>query len=149
MKSGKRRRKELEKRRATRAERDLMTRRDVGRRERERAAAQAGASGVIMNAGALAPYNSYSDPDFVIRGFYVDQPFRCLGCGKEQIWTGTQQKWWYEVAKGEVYSKAVFCRECRRKRKAGKWTKEDHAREASFRRAEYERVMEEYRRRRQ
>jgi len=32
------------------------------------------------------------------------------------VWTGTQQKWWYEVAKGFVYATAVRCRVCRRKK---------------------------------
>ena len=26
--------------------------------------------------------------------------FDASHCGKEEVWTGTQQKWWYEVAKG-------------------------------------------------
>jgi Probable zinc-ribbon domain len=56
-----------------------------------------------------APNNSYSPPLF-----YEDTPFTCVDCGKEEIWTATQQKWWYEVAKGEIYSRAVRCRECRR-----------------------------------
>ncbi len=55
---------------------------------------------VPVNANALAPSNSYSGPAFVLRGYYLDIPFQCEGCGKEQIWTAHQQKWWYEVAKG-------------------------------------------------
>jgi hypothetical protein len=70
---------------------------------------------VPVNEELLAPNNSYGAPDFVRRGYYVDRPFRCADCGKEEIWTGTQQKWWYEVAKGFVYSMAIRCRLCRRK----------------------------------
>jgi Probable zinc-ribbon domain len=61
---------------------------------------------VPVNEELLAPNNSYGAPDFVRRGYYVDTPFRCVDCGKEEVWTGTQQKWWYEVAKGFAYSSA-------------------------------------------
>ena len=71
--------------------------------------------GVPVNEELLAPNNSYGAPDFVRRGYYVDMPFRGVDCGKEEIWTGTQQKWWYEVANGFVYSTAIRCRACRRK----------------------------------
>lgn len=74
--------------------------------------------GPPVNEALLAPNNSYGVPDFVRRGFYVDLPFHCKDCGKEEVWTGTQQKWWYEVAKGFVYTTAVRCRPCRRKKQA-------------------------------
>ena len=70
-----------------------------------------------VNESLLAPNNSYGAPDFVYRGYYVDRPFRCVDCGKEEVWTGTQQKWWYEVAKGFVYTSAIRCRLCRRKKR--------------------------------
>jgi hypothetical protein len=57
----------------------------------------------------------YGTPDFVRRGYYTDQPFNCKDCGKEQVWTAAQQKWWYEVASAPAITKAVRCRECRRK----------------------------------
>jgi putative zinc ribbon protein len=72
---------------------------------------------VPVNEALLTPNNSYGAPDFVRRGFYVDRPFRCVDCGKAEVWTGTQQKWWYEVAKGFVYTTAVRCRLCRRKQR--------------------------------
>jgi len=74
--------------------------------------------GPAVNEALLAPNNSYGAPDFVYRGYYVDRPFRCVDCGKEEVWTGTQQKWWYEVAKGFVYTTAVRCRLCRRTKRA-------------------------------
>lgn len=64
--------------------------------------------------GLLAPNNSYG-PVFVLRGYYVDAEFTCIGCGKLELWTATQQKWWYEVAKGNVDSTANRCRACRGK----------------------------------
>jgi len=71
--------------------------------------------GPPVNEALLAPNNSYGAPDFVYRGYYVDRPFHCVDCGKEELWTGTQQKWWYEVAKGFAYSTAIRCRLCRRR----------------------------------
>jgi hypothetical protein len=75
---------------------------------------------VAVNESLLAPYNSYGAPDYVIRGYYIDTPFRCASCGKEEIWKAAQQKWWYEVAKGYVYSTAKLCRNCRRSEQARK-----------------------------
>jgi hypothetical protein len=71
-----------------------------------------------VNTAALAPYNSYGVPGFVARGYYQDEPFVCSGCGTPQVWTAGQQKWWYEVAKGDVNSTAKHCRPCRRREQA-------------------------------
>jgi Probable zinc-ribbon domain len=73
--------------------------------------------GPPVNESLLAPNNSYGAPDFVYRGYYIDRPFRCVDCGKEEVWTDTQQKWWYEIAKGFVYTSAIRCRLCRRKKR--------------------------------
>jgi hypothetical protein len=62
-----------------------------------------------------APNNSYG-----ARLYYEDTPFTCIDCGKEEVWTAEQQQWWYEVARGPIYSQANRCRECRRKRRAGR-----------------------------
>jgi len=43
---------------------------------------------------------SYRVPEFIDRGYYLDQEFVCKDCGKHEVWTATQQKWWYEVAGG-------------------------------------------------
>lgn len=72
---------------------------------------------VRCNPESLVPNNSYGTPDFVERGWYVDMPFECVDCGVAQVWTATQQKWWYEVAKGDTRTIACRCRPCRRKRK--------------------------------
>ncbi|WP_375314969.1 MULTISPECIES: zinc-ribbon domain containing protein [unclassified Schlesneria] len=47
--------------------------------------------------------------------YYEDTRFQCIDCGLFSIWTAKQQQWWYEVAKGSMYSIAVRCRECREK----------------------------------
>lgn len=72
-------------------------------------------SGAIpCNPSLLAPNNSYGTA-YTLRGYYIDTPFSCIDCGKNEIWTAGQQKWWYGTAKGEVNTSAIRCRECRRK----------------------------------
>lgn len=71
--------------------------------------------GVVVNVQNLAPSNSYGVTDFVRRGYYLDKPFTCATCGKREVWTAAQQKWWYEVAKGETLSVAKHCRACRKR----------------------------------
>src|SRR3569623_1582203 len=66
----------------------------------------------VADASQQAPNNSYSG-----RSFYQDEPFVCADCGKSEVWTAKQQKWWYEVAKGSIYSTAKRCRECRKRRR--------------------------------
>lgn len=73
---------------------------------------------VLVNPENLRPTNSYGTPEFVRRGYYVDMPFNCKSCGVAQVWTETQQKWWYESAKGDVWTKAVLCRPCRKREQA-------------------------------
>ncbi|MGH7857477.1 MAG: zinc-ribbon domain containing protein [Candidatus Binatia bacterium] len=82
------------------------------------AKAPSGRNGSGKRRFTRAPSNSYGAPKFVERGYYVDTPFRCRGCGKEEIWTAAQQKWWFEVAKGFVHSTAKLCRPCRRREQA-------------------------------
>ena len=45
--------------------------------------------------------------------FYVDKVVQCRECGKEEVWPAERQKWWYEVAKGNINTQAVLCRSCR------------------------------------
>ena len=47
-------------------------------------------------------------------------PFVCKDCGSHELWTAKQQKWWYEIAKGDIDSIAVRCRSCRKKEQARK-----------------------------
>jgi len=68
-----------------------------------------------VNTTLLRPDNSYGFPDYVERGYYLDRPFTCKDCGKQEVWTATQQKWWYEAAKGGVWTTATRCRLCRRR----------------------------------
>lgn len=66
----------------------------------------------------LAPFNSYGAPYFVELGFYRDVAFTCIDCGQPQVWRASQQKWWYEIAKGDVESRAIRCRPCRARERA-------------------------------
>lgn len=70
---------------------------------------------IAVNAERLSPNRSYSTPDFVERGLYVDRSFQCKDCGLSEVWTAHQQKWWYETAKGDVWTVAIRCRSCRRR----------------------------------
>lgn len=46
--------------------------------------------------------------------YYYDRAFECATCGVSQLWTAKQQKWWYEIAKGDFNSTAKYCRPCRK-----------------------------------
>jgi hypothetical protein len=111
MKSGKQRRKQLKAKRKERDTKRLLLERGA------RPAARL-LKTTPVNEESLAPYKSYGAPAFVMRGYYEDVPFQCRGCGQDEIWTAAQQKWWYEVAKGYVYSTAKLCRPCRKKEQA-------------------------------
>jgi hypothetical protein len=51
-----------------------------------------------------------------VRYYYVDAPFACRLCGKEEVWTAEQQKFWYEDCKGDPNAVAIHCHGCRKKR---------------------------------
>ena len=46
--------------------------------------------------------------------YYADKAFTCARCGAAQLWSAKQQKFWYEIAKGEIQSTATHCRPCRK-----------------------------------
>jgi hypothetical protein len=52
--------------------------------------------------------------------FYVDKAVVCRQCGKEEVWPAERQKWWYEVAKGNINTDAVLCHACRAEEKERK-----------------------------
>ncbi|MCM2264572.1 MAG: zinc-ribbon domain-containing protein [Desulfuromonadales bacterium] len=64
----------------------------------------------------LAHNNTYGR----LPSFYVDKVVVCRQCGKEEVWPAERQKWWYEVAKGNINTTAVLCRACREKEKQKK-----------------------------
>ena len=68
---------------------------------------------VAVDPSRLRPNNSYSVADFVQDGFYRDIAFRCVDCGAEGVWTAERQRWWYEVAGGDIFTTARRCARCR------------------------------------
>ena len=66
---------------------------------------------VLANHAELSHNNTYSP----LPRFYVDQVVVCRNCGAEEVWSANRQKWWYEVAKGNINTLAVLCRKCRGK----------------------------------
>jgi hypothetical protein len=67
---------------------------------------------IAADLNEQAPNGSYSPPLY-----YVDQPFICVDCGADEVWTAAQQKWFYETAKGSIYARAIRCRACRIERR--------------------------------
>lgn len=67
---------------------------------------------VAADPEALRHNNTYGS----LPRFYVDRVITCRDCGAEEVWPAHRQKWWYEVAKGNIHTDAVWCRACRRKR---------------------------------
>lgn len=103
--SGRQKRQKLKDDRRERHDADALAKQDV----RWNARVERGEV-VIADLAEQAPNGSYSPPEF-----YEDQEFVCADCGAEEVWTAAQQKWWYEVAKGSIYSHAIRCRECRKR----------------------------------
>jgi hypothetical protein len=107
MKSGKQRKAEIKANRSNREATGLKLR--GGQQWKELSSGNA-----TCKLESLAPSKSHRVPEFVERGHYVDVLFRCTTCLKQEVWSATRQKWWYEVAKGSVESRAKLCNSCRR-----------------------------------
>ncbi len=67
-------------------------------------------SAVPADHNALEHINTYG----ALPDYYLDQPFICRRCGKQEIWKAKDQKWFYEVVKGHIDAKAVECHCCRK-----------------------------------
>jgi Probable zinc-ribbon domain len=119
MKSGKQRRIELKTRKQAHktklAQQNLAAKETKTLTELDRVVAL---GGVIVDRPALVQNNSYSEPAFIKRGYYLDEPFTCAACNSQEVWAASQQKWWYEVAKGSLFTVAKFCRTCRHQEQA-------------------------------
>jgi len=71
------------------------------------------ADAVPADPAKLAHNNTYG----LLPRFYLDRPFVCRDCSSEEVWTGKQQKWWYEDLQKPIGSQAVRCLSCRRERR--------------------------------
>jgi tetratricopeptide (TPR) repeat protein len=49
--------------------------------------------------------------------FYVDETRTCVQCGSRFIFTGAEQKYWYETRKFNFHSLPIRCKSCRRLRR--------------------------------
>lgn len=113
MKSGKQRRLEIRMQRRQKAEKLEASNKKMEFQLRFNLPQQ----GVIeANHAELAHNNTYG----ALPLFYIDKPFDCRDCGSHELWTAKQQKWWYEIAKGNINAMAVRCRSCRKKEQARK-----------------------------
>jgi len=74
-------------------------------------------SGKLIRVGSSLIGQDGSFPEFAPCGIYSDYQFSCKDCGVSETWTASQQKWWYEVAKGNLYTRAARCNSCRKKHK--------------------------------
>lgn len=121
MTSNKQKRAEMEARKAAEREKRLVKAVVAARQEKLDFLQAARLRGeVLVNPERLAPSNSYDTPEFVQRGTYRPIAFTCKTCGKAETWTPHQQKWWYEAAKGGLFTTATMCRPCRGKERARK-----------------------------
>jgi hypothetical protein len=64
---------------------------------------------VAADPAQLTHINTYG----TLPEYYIDQPFTCRKCGKQEIWRARDQKWYYETAKGHIDARAVECHACR------------------------------------
>jgi len=106
MKSGKQRRKEIKAKRLKRAEIHVNSIKNKTYDE-----ARLGSLSVVEADHSELIHNNTSG---VLPPFYVDTPFVCRDCGITDLWTAKAQKWWYEIAKGSIYSTASRCSACRK-----------------------------------
>jgi hypothetical protein len=102
MKSGKQRKEEIQAKRLVRLAKYVEA-----RKHSTLDAIRFGA--VAADHSRLGHYNGYD----ALPEFYMDCAFVCKDCGSHELWTAKQQKWWYEIAKGPVGSRAVRCQPCR------------------------------------
>lgn len=111
-KSGKQRRLEIRAERLRRAQKEAMhAEKQSGYFpwEAPREPEQLPTGTVAANWDELAHNNTYGP----LPRYYRDLAFRCAQCGSNELWTAKQQRWWYEIAKGDINSTAKYCRSCR------------------------------------
>ncbi len=72
--------------------------------------------GIAVDRNELRHNNTYGALPY----FYMDKLVICQDCDKEEVWTARKQKWWYEEAKGNINTEAIYCKDCRSKKKAHK-----------------------------
>jgi len=76
-------------------------------------AARAAPAMLPADAKLLGPHNNGRG----LPGYYIDRRFSCHDCGRSEVWTAEQQKWWTEICHRSIDSEAVLCRRCRQTRR--------------------------------
>ena len=114
MKSNKQRRLEIREKRRKRAEKLEIDTRSNPPKFPDNA--------VMADWNELSHNNTYGP----LPVFYMDKPFACVDCGSKELWTAKQQKWWYEVAKGNINTTAIRCLPCRKRIEADKEAQKRH-----------------------
>lgn len=61
---------------------------------------------------------SYCAGHHVPKYFYVDEEHSCIQCGKDFVFTATEQRYWYETLRFNFSSIPVRCLACRRARRS-------------------------------
>ncbi len=118
MKSGKQRRQEIKQKRTGKA---VFLKAE--REDRVVMSAKASLSTVVKaDHFELAHNNTYGS----LPEYYHDIVFNCIECGESSLWTAKSQKWWYEVAKGSIFSKGSRCEKCRKLRRDAKAEQKKH-----------------------
>lgn len=54
----------------------------------------------------------------VPRYYYTDEPKKCVQCGGDFVFSGKEQKYWYETLQFNFNSVAIRCPSCRRRRRS-------------------------------
>jgi hypothetical protein len=75
------------------------------------------AKGAPVDPAKIPPFPDVLYDGGSYRDFFEDIEFTCSGCGAGSVWTAADQKWWFEVAGGSLYSRAVRCAACRAARR--------------------------------
>ncbi|MFN7841462.1 MAG: zinc-ribbon domain containing protein [Pirellula sp.] len=85
----------------------------MSRRKEKRRIANGGLppGAVPADTSKQPPISPYGSP----KKFYVDIAFKCRDCGRDEVWSAEQQKWFYEEVKGSLYATAIRCNECRKR----------------------------------
>ena len=118
MKSGKQRRKEIKTKRLKKAEEESGLLKTLSYEK----AKLSSLSVVESDLSQLVHNNTCA----TLPRFYIDTAFVCIECGIHDLWTAKSQKWWYEIAKGSIWSTASRCSTCRKKRREKKEKQKNH-----------------------
>ncbi|MCD2340551.1 zinc-ribbon domain-containing protein [Ideonella azotifigens] len=93
---------------------EIMARRHARAAAKQAATARRSSARQLSEMTFVEPWMVALNNSFAVpRRQYSDYAFTCRDCAKPQVWTAARQHWWYEVAGGHVWSRAVRCAPCR------------------------------------